>query len=68
MTRRVNVMGLDVVFIVLAAFAAGMVMAWALPRIIDPHTTVNVVRCEEDQPCWDCTTMGNKICGAATTR
>ena len=19
--------------------------------------------CEEDQPCWDCTTMGNRICG-----
>lgn len=23
--------------------------------------TVN--QCEEDQPCWDCETMGNKICG-----
>lgn len=21
------------------------------------------VRCTEDMPCWDCTTMGNKICG-----
>jgi hypothetical protein len=20
-------------------------------------------RCEEDMPCWDCATMGNKICG-----
>ncbi|AEJ95733.1 hypothetical protein FDI64_gp59 [Mycobacterium phage Zemanar] len=20
-------------------------------------------QCEEDQPCWDCTTMGNRICG-----
>lgn len=19
--------------------------------------------CEEDQPCWDCHTMGNRICG-----
>lgn len=19
--------------------------------------------CEEDQPCWDCNTMGNKVCG-----
>lgn len=25
------------------------------------------VRCEEDQPCWDCATMGNKICGPATS-
>lgn len=22
-----------------------------------------LVRCEEDQPCWDCTTMGNRVCG-----
>lgn len=21
------------------------------------------VRCEEDMPCWDCETMGNRICG-----
>lgn len=21
------------------------------------------IRCEEDMPCWDCRTMGNKICG-----
>jgi hypothetical protein len=21
-------------------------------------------QCEEDQPCWDCATMGNMICGA----
>lgn len=20
--------------------------------------------CEEDQPCWNCATMGNRICGA----
>lgn len=22
-----------------------------------------IERCEEDMPCWDCTTMGNRICG-----
>jgi len=21
------------------------------------------ITCQEDMPCWDCTTMGNKICG-----
>lgn len=26
-------------------------------------TAISIV-CEEDQPCWDCTTMGNQICGA----
>ncbi|AER49374.1 hypothetical protein STINGER_59 [Mycobacterium phage Stinger] len=20
-------------------------------------------QCEEDMPCWDCTTMGNRLCG-----
>lgn len=25
--------------------------------------TPPVVECHEDEPCWDCTTMGNKICG-----
>lgn len=20
-------------------------------------------QCEEDEPCWDCRTMGNRICG-----
>jgi hypothetical protein len=23
--------------------------------------------CQEDEPCWDCHTMGNKICGTPTT-
>jgi hypothetical protein len=22
-----------------------------------------VTRCAEDDPCWDCATMGNRICG-----
>ena len=21
------------------------------------------VECQEDEPCWDCETMGNRICG-----
>lgn len=24
-------------------------------------------RCEEDMPCWNCETMGNKICGPSVT-
>lgn len=28
--------------------------------------TPDDVRCEEDMPCWDCTTMGNRICGPIT--
>lgn len=26
-------------------------------------TLPTVPICQEDMPCWDCTTMGNKICG-----
>jgi hypothetical protein len=26
-------------------------------------STKTTVACEEDQPCWDCDTMGNKVCG-----
>lgn len=29
------------------------------PGVHDPTPTV---RCEEDQPCWNCHTMGNKTC------
>jgi len=25
------------------------------------------VTCWEDEPCWDCATMGNMICGPTTT-
>ncbi|MFD5245063.1 hypothetical protein ACFWIW_10990 [Amycolatopsis sp. NPDC058340] len=27
-----------------------------------------VTSCEEDQPCWDCHTMGNKVCGPEDVR
>lgn len=39
------------------------------PSILDaltieaPPTTI----CHEDMPCWDCSTMGNMICGPTTT-
>lgn len=32
-----------------------------LPNIT--NASVLAVTCQEDQPCWDCTTMGNLICG-----
>lgn len=31
------------------------------PEATEPTTEV----CQEDEPCWDCATMGNKICGAS---
>lgn len=39
----------------------------SIPRVITltPVTIeyFDATRCEEDMPCWDCKTMGNKICG-----
>jgi hypothetical protein len=29
------------------------------------HQPPDSVRCREDMPCWDCQTMGNRICGPA---
>ncbi len=26
-----------------------------------------VATCQEDEPCWDCETMGNRICGPTAT-
>lgn len=39
----------------------------------DPLTGLRVLtplplRCEEDEPCWDCATMGNRICGPTVLR
>lgn len=28
-----------------------------------PTTVATTLPCQEDQPCWDCATMGNRICG-----
>ena len=28
-------------------------------------STTQVKACQEDDPCWDCKTMGNKVCGPA---
>lgn len=30
---------------------------------MDPTTTTIEVVCYEDDPCWDCSTMGNMVCG-----
>lgn len=37
----------------------------AFGTIVTPalHHTAAAATCHEDQPCWDCTTMGNAQCG-----
>lgn len=45
-------------------------VAGAPASVAAPVATVAAVgpvgRCEEDQPCWDCATMGNRLCGYGT--
>lgn len=46
------------------------VPATTIPATTVPPTTVpatTVPPCEEDEPCWDCETMGNGQCGTTTT-
>ncbi|RIR62901.1 hypothetical protein D2E33_04255 [Mycobacteroides abscessus] len=53
----------------LAMAAGALVMAGAIanPTVIPTPATPSVVhsvpQIEEDEPGWDCATMGNRICG-----
>ena len=50
-----------VVFIV-TMLVAGVLFAWVLPEVIGAEV-VSEQECNEDEPCWDCRTMGNFVCG-----
>ena len=45
------------------------VAVWLSPRsgetslLVNVFTTPPATVCIEDMPCWDCATMGNRICG-----
>ncbi len=39
----------------------------APPATTTTTTVPDVQTCFEDEPCWDCETMGNKICGPGAT-
>lgn len=59
---------------ILAAAAAGAVwLALGQPDVGETATSPDVMspagaapstaQCQEDEPCWDCETMGNMVCG-----
>lgn len=53
------------VFIVIVAWL--LLFTWPdMPRVRTQLTTP--VRIEEDEPGWDCHTMGNRICGPISQR
>ena len=48
-----------------ALAAASTLMAACGPDPVpEPETRPS---CYEDEPCWDCETMGNMVCGPTTT-
>ena len=49
------------VALVVSFLIAGAVAAFG--RMTDNIRFSNAPECMEDMPCWDCETMGNRICG-----
>jgi hypothetical protein len=45
------------------AAALALLALTAQPGSDQPTTSPDVL-CMEDMPCWNCSTMGNRICGA----
>lgn len=71
--RRAASLGAAAVLVVVACALAG----WWLVKVAGIVRTAHAgtvpaasaspaARCQEDAPCWDCRTMGNRVCGPAT--
>lgn len=52
---------------VLSAALIGMwlFLGWLVIDHMQHRVSTSAVVCMEDQSCWDCTSMGNLICGEA---
>jgi hypothetical protein len=57
--RRIKAAAL-VTVVLLAGFLS--FRAGAATKHEDMHV-LNANTCQEDEPCWDCSTMGNRVCG-----
>ena len=63
--------GIEKVALVIILFAflylfGHLMFALGRQQTMVTNTPTNMVRCEEDMPCWNCETMGNLICGKET--
>lgn len=62
MTRRIVL----VIYVVLVTlFIRGLLDVVITPD--DIRQSITQSTCYEDEPCWDCHTMGNRICGPTHT-
>lgn len=59
--------GVFFLLVVVAAVVALLLSGCDKPATGTP-SPAPVASCEEDQPCWDCHTMGNKVCGPEDVR
>lgn len=46
-----------------AGYSREMIEAQCLTDWMESRESLKSQPCYEDEPCWDCTTMGNRICG-----
>lgn len=64
-----NIAGKALVIVAIGVGASGLAVNQAHADTIYKAPIGNVqtlelrINCEEDEPCWDCLTMGNRICG-----
>ena len=54
------------VFFGLVCVLTGIAIGQAITGPVESPPTTHVA-CFEDEPCWDCATMGNQVCGTVTT-
>ena len=47
--------------LIAGSFLFGASLSWVLPMAVEAPTT-----CVEDESCWDCSTLGNGVCGPLT--
>ena len=65
LTRRGNaVIGVALVVLLWAFLVGAFIVGqeWKQDRLRSEYQT----ECQEDMPCWDCSSMGNRICGPTT--
>ena len=56
-------LALKIVFFGVIALALFVLGFQTTQFAMDFNDKAETTRCEEDMPCWDCNTMGNKVCG-----
>jgi hypothetical protein len=54
-----------VLWVILGSLTAVTLLSGCKPQEPTPSPQMTT-ECQEDMPCWDCSTMGNGECGSST--